>query len=965
MAKPSRPQTLSNMTGGINRFVQEADRNQAVEGENVVNDGSTLRRRDAFHAFTHAYPHILPAGQVYVKYYVYSSQTWGNYSTRKIGSASKQSFGVDPGKLRLFIGCDTQFQGIHWAYYLPGLNSDSTPNFIRIRFVTSDWVNSSTFPISDIGLYETCKYVLDSTKQAAGDLTSNASKVQPLARDGFLSWHKNSQPSAWDTKTTVNGVSAYWVILDMSEEPQTPDSTSDTDYVGTWPSTSVNFQLKAPGFRCFTLQPVTGLYSFHNRLDSTLLSASATSAPRGQETGGVQLGSWEVSKPVSRVGLLKDEGAGFSGTYDTSGWSDTGWTGGSIGPGAGLVSKNDTSYDWRSGKSNLTNRGSWGFPLLHAGITSLTNRTTTGFSFTLSNSIDNEFEDCLVFCSDVGSGSIIQNHQSRVTSSTVSGSTVTLTLSPALAVAPASDAVFSIFGIPHYAIIENALYNGNLDSTVGINTTPPEYEINTNSSSSTHIIDVDVDSSNGAFIGDRYDIDDYYDGVDAPIYFRICRESRYELPSNPYPSYAFDEVTRQYIFAFGSYPLQKFDGKSMRKLRALSNSTDLIVEQWTGFIAEKTAGSEEDPSFVKNAVLRSEPPMGRYVAFFANRLFVSGFDEDPARIVYSAPGSYNDIWPKGYETMVRDPQGSPIVGLSVLNDELVAFTPTSIYAATAPDELGYTSMQPRSFGVGFINHNVVCKAVIGGASVLLGANSDGIYAYTGAEPRIVLDEWERLLPGGVNSSTLYKSCAVVSYYENAYYLAVPSPTANFPDKLIRYCWEDKTMYVWSAPFGGISSMAAVRDESGNESLVFGHVDGTISELVPNLSDDGETITGTARTAVFTSGGLTMAVKGYMVTMEDTGGSSTETVSMIQYLNEDESAATTVYSGSLDGGTAEVDSFTLDTDSLGGKTGKKKTKKVNAKSGTRAESVQLEVSGTGRWKLRNIELLLSGLGQRSK
>lgn len=966
MAKPLKPRPLSSMTGGLNRYEREAKPDQAVEASNVVNDDGDLRRRDAFAAFAMSAPFMLPAGQVYVKSYDYNAQAWTNYSGRLVTGAFS-SFGTNTaGAERLFIGCDTQFQGFEWAHFVRTGTFSSGIGHIRIRFVTSNWSNSAD-PASDTGLYSTCIWVGDSTlsNPRTGTSTdhSDLSFYQSLTRTGHIFWHKNSQPSAWDTETTVDSQSAYWIIVDMYNAPQNSDEAASlTDYSSTWPSGWTSAMI-APGIRCFQLNPVTALFDTGLRSNAMFLMGSSSTNRRGQESGGPQLGYIEgVNMPTCQLGLIKDSGAGVLGTYVNAALS-----GGSSGPGAGKLSKNDTSYSWQLGTANLAHRGSWGPPIIRTSVSPTGTPSSTSFTFTQTTGYNNEYEDCLFLCTDPGASDVVQYKQNRVKTSTISGTTVTVTFAAAWedsggsAAAPTTDSVFSIFGIPHRVILAPSFSAGGYDGTT-IAETRQFLEANTTDTSDGDVLDVNPLGPNGdasVFIGDRRNPSAFW-GINKLVFFDIEKEARYELPENPFPDYTFDETTRRFVFAFGAYPLQTWDGARLRTLKALYDPADLVVEAWTGFVNERFVGDIDDPGFIRNSFLRTEPPQGQFVQSFANRLFVAGIPGDPSRVAYSAPGSFNDVWPKGYEVLVRDHLSRPITGMNTLNDELVIFTNSSIYAAGAPNEDGYMSVFPRSQGIGFVNNNVVQRAAIGTADVLIGANADGIYAYTGAEPQIILDAWDRIIDGGVNRATMYRACATVSYYENCYYLAVPSLNNFHPDKLVRYCWTDKTFYVWSAPFGGITSMVTRRDSLGNEELVFGHADGTISRLEKNLTDDGETITGTARTAVFTAGGFTMAISGYMLTLDDTGASGSVTV--YEYLNQDDAAPNTLYTGDFDAGTAEVDSFTVGTDSIGSR--KKKTKRIHAKSGTRAESVQLEISGSTRWRLRNIELLMNPLGQRS-
>lgn len=961
MARPLKPYPLSKMSGGTNRFVQEAQPNQTVDADNVVQDDGDLRRRDAFAAFQSAAPHFLPAGQVAVKSYRYSTQVWTDWTNRQLGGGPAfSSYGLTGTRGRLFIGCDSEFQGFHWGALditSAGFGS-ADQQYLRIRFVTSNWVDSDT-PANDESLFETASWVLDTTTRVED---SSADKIQPLTQDGYICWHKSQQPSTWAAKT-VDSTSKYWIIVDFADTPLHPDDgTSDSDATDAWPSAEV-FNIEAPGIRCFQLKPVTGLFPLFNRTSGDLVIASCPSQLRGQESGpqvGVSFNEKQATRPI---GFEKDWGTGFLGqvTAGSSGASGdtaagnttaTGFSGWSANKGtADKLTKTDESYDWRAKTSGTppANHGQWSYPELHTAVAPTGSPTTTSFTFTLANSYNNEFEDCVFVVTTSGSGPTVGAYN-RCTTSTVSGTTVTVTFDTAWNAAPTTSSRFTILGVPHFL----TTLQKHVDPSVNELAWNPRFEIC--STDSAHVLNIRPQSLTGNLMDDREDVQDVSID-DEVVQFSIQREARYELPFNEYADYCFDEVTRRFIFAFGNYPLQSWDGRRFRELAALSDASDLAVQSWTGFVSEQYAGDQQDPGYVRAAFLRAKPPAGQFVTAFSNRIYVAGLPGDPSRVVYSAPGSFNDIWPKGYETLVRNPSGAPITGISHLNDELVVFTRDGIWATPQPDELGYTNLTPRSQGIGFINNRVVQQAAFRGSSMLIGANADGIYGYTGAEPTSLMGDWEGIIDGGVNPATMHRACAAVSFYENAYYLAVPSQFAEYPDKIVRYDYSDGTVYVWSAPYGGVTAMALNRDDNGNEMLIFGHEDGTVSRLIPNKTDDGTTITGYARTPPFTAGGLTMAISGYMVTMENLG--DTETVTINEYPNEDTADPNALYAGTFDAGIA------LDFGNIELLNEKKKTKRINAKSGTRCESVQLEITGTSQWRLRNLEILMNPLGQRSK
>lgn len=123
-------------------------------------------------------------------------------------------------------------------------------------------------------------------------------------------------------------------------------------------------------------------------------------------------------------------------------------------------------------------------------------------------------------------------------------------------------------------------------------------------------------------------------------------------------------------------------------------------------------------------------------------------------IQWTAPGAFNDIWPAVYSTSIRDVFSQPITGLFPLHDQLIATTPTSMFAADAPGEDGFLIFRPIVQGVGFLNQNSVGRIAAGAQVALIGPNSDGITLWTGSTPSSVVDDWHRIIPGGINPRAL-------------------------------------------------------------------------------------------------------------------------------------------------------------------------------------------------------------------
>ena len=133
-----------------------------------------------------------------------------------------------------------------------------------------------------------------------------------------------------------------------------------------------------------------------------------------------------------------------------------------------------------------------------------------------------------------------------------------------------------------------------------------------------------------------------------------------------------------------------------------------------------------------------------------------------------------------------------------------------------------------------------------GTSGLIGPGTDGVYYFNGSEPVPVLDDWERLLKGGVNRGRLDDAVSAVSFTKNLYFLAVPSHGSEVNDRVLVFDFARKNWWVWSSPHG-VSFMATDYDEAGKETVLFGTNDGHIQVLTGSLTDDGQVISSHAST----------------------------------------------------------------------------------------------------------------------
>lgn len=915
MSRPSPSILLSSMAGGLNRFDAEAGMGTTVDAVNVWNKAGDLERRPAFRCVAAAAPHMLPAGKVLVK--SWNGTTWSTISGRGAGSLDLADYGNLIGGTGLAIGCTEPFDGIDLPLLTVDAAVGSSNRWLKPRYCIGTVVSEANFPAMP--------WFLDTTL-----LTNHSTDaVHSLSRTGRISWHREWYDS-WGL-VSLGGDFRYWVVLDFSADPPRPDepSVARTSAVGA-PTDPIT--LSTPGFRVFQMHPVANVIPVRNRLGGALLVASSREDKRGQEKGA-QLGLVEDSSSPTKIMILADEeGAGTLSNVTVPTWAGGTTTRGT----SGSMVKQDISYSWRGNLSAGYN-GDWAGQALVTGVTPTGTPTTTTMQFTLAGAVDREFEDMVIHCTTAGG--VASGERRRIYQMSVSGSTVTVSVSPAWSAAPTGTARFKIMSPPHQV----RLLEPHAASTVATQGLA-EFEVLDNGA---HNIRDEQDCADRVIMSELSSVQDF-------CHFELGKELRWSVASGAW-DYTFDSITRQLLLTNGHSGLLTLDGRRLRKLDALADDTDERAQDWLGAINDLYRKNNL-PEISANAFLRAKPPECEHVLDFMGRIVVSHGN----RVMWSAPGASNDIWPKVYETLIRDPQANMITGLARLGALCLAYTPTGIFASSAPGEDGFFAFQPVVTGMGFISHRTVTPLPAGSNGGLIGCNADGIYLYDGSSMKPLVADWEQVLEHGVNDAAMHGAVAGISRFDNLYFAAVPSHGSRVNDKVVVHDFAARATWVWDAPHGGVTAIGTEYDASGKETVWFGFHDGHVGVLANRETDDGVAITGRAKTPPVQLGRGTMALLGLMVTAEDTGSQS---LTFRTYINGQPDARQ-AWNGAFAGGNAVFGTGVFDTADWGS-ANNFRTRKINLPAGSRGELAQVEVEGTSRWRLRRMELNAKPLSQRSR
>lgn len=828
MARKAPALPLSNMTGGINTFDRQAGESQIVDGIDVIEDNGDLIRRPAYVPVGHGPFYRLPAGALTVVH-EYPLLTYTTITNRIFTTLDASRIGGLNGVL--WIGGLEPFDGVDIRHIL------TVPTPTANRRIAVQYQNTGGVAVPAHG-------VVDTTNRR-GSLSANSPRYhQPFMQDGYIRWHRD-QFTNW-TATSVNSLTRYWIRLDCTVEVPEPSATSITPA-----ALSGTLTLEAPGMCPLIASPINGLYACKIRSSAPTVIMGADQKPKRGRESGASIAYWRNRmSPIDPARIVNYEGASVIGQATTPAWSHAGAATGTEGA-ANKLTKLDNAFDWRIDELRNSQLATFS-PT--AGSTTTVVNTTIALTLGVST-----LENHRLLCTSVGGGGAGTPLNEYV--EIVRSSATTITVYPAFSIAPVASNTFAVMTPPQQARTREGERN---------------YEISSNTAQA------------AALLTSLWTPE--FDANDTQRYgtYEIGRELPWAYESGRQWSFAYNSVTGTVLMTNGNTPILEYDGTRTRELAALSDLTDGNVgaakaQDWNAAIEEValTLGVDRVPTY-----LAHKPPIGRFIVDFNSYIVVGGLKDRESVIQWSAPGTFNDIWPNVNEAQIRNGENSSINGMWVFNGQLVVSTVSGLFAADPPLNGSGLVFRPVSKGIGFSSHWATCVINSSSSSLLLGPSADGIRAFTGGSPIEVLDRWDRLIPEGVNVRNLSSSVAAASLTNTLYFLAVPKSGSSVNDRLIVFDYSLKKFWVWTTAYGGITSIVCDIQESGKEQIYFGHADGTISVLAQHQRDGGAAITGRARSKSVSVGEGTAAFTGLMLNMRELG---TTEVTVRTFLNNQDIA----------------------------------------------------------------------------
>ena len=693
--------------------------------------------------------------------------------------------------------------------------------------------------------------------------------------------------------------------------------------------------MNVPGARPFLLSAINGLFPIHMKNSTPMILVGADRNPtRGLEPGA-QLGFVkQVSDQTEDAMLVSREGAGVMGVNTMPAWSHGGAPTGSVGTTA-MITKERQDFSWNINEMDGA--------ILATGTVG-DGSTSTRILSIVTMAANNRFQNLRLKFDAATATVALQGVEREIFGSDSAG----FDIYPALVTVPAGPTpgpadTFTVYTRPHFA------------RTVEYPTSLLEIDSNTAHTATIRTAEY------GAVVGAN----------NRPIHYEIGQEVPWVLSSGDFWDIAYDKSHGKYLLTNGRNGLLEYDGQRLRKLAALWDYRDgaegaIVVQIWRGVAVDEQGNIPANPTLA-SADLYTVPPNARFITAFNSRIVVASTSTGVSpeqTIQWSAPDtallSFNNLWPLNFQTTIRDAANAPITGMWTLNDRLVVSTPNSIFSSGPFSQSGYLDFESRSQSLGFVSHRGTVNVQIDSGGVLVGPTADGLSAFDGFNITTILDDWRRLVPGGVNIRRLSQCVAAYWRQRGLYILAFPTADSTTNNRALVWRVGTAKMWLWSVPFGGITAMASEVSPHGLERLLFGTADGHICTLGDGDYDGATAITGVARSHYVAFGGKTVAGTAMLLNVQDTH--TTAQLTVRTYFNCSTGARQT-WQGVTTYGGAAFGSAVFGTSTLGG--GDFKLVRANLRAGAGGaglassigEIFAYEVAGTHRFRIRAAHMLI--------
>lgn len=932
MARKLASVSLSTGRAGINRFEGETKPNQFSEALNVINDDGDVRRRDAFVSVATVAPHHRPVGGglAYIGRLVVDTVVY--YPVVDDAGFEEEPITGAAITCRSFLVGHTrrQFDGIELG------DVEGTTHPLEV----AETELGTLFPAGAAprrirtyywnGTAWTEMWHMDQTW-----VNVDGDRVSLLRGGGRVCWHTPLFADSWVTSEQgPDDVEAYWIRIDLVDEE---GAAADM------PAAAADVALRQPGMTLLDLEPARTLLPVTMGTGKLLLIGSDRSPPFVREHGAV-LGVWRgrIGEPTDHVLIERHFGAGVYGEQTWPQWDANGTPVGAPG-----LTRGNTGFftDDDDGVGYTDRRYYW--PYVYQGL--IASGGTAGFpqitqaTFPPGAGERNSFRHWLLVVTATGGGSGLtpgQYHQIVDTLDQFQLGDPSLAVWPPLAAAPVAGDTFSLQApglrielCPHRRNYFPILTSNN---SVAVGGTVPEWEWS---------------PDNGL---------PALDGV--ACHARVLEEPRWRIPAGRRWTAMFDAGKKQVYLTNGRSGLMRFDGRYL--LPAIADTTSALAQRLAAVPNDQVDTTAAQGHAAGQ--LETRPPSGAFVLDYMGRTVVLRLEHDPQLAGWSSTYA-RDIWQLGRQARIADGSNLPIEGGATLYDLLVVWTRESIHVSSPPDETGYFRFRPAGTSGGFASHEGVVRVPIKGRSILVGPGADTIRLFDGSATEDVLDEYERVIPGGVNVKRLVDSVGVCWPQRTLALWAVASAGAAKNDTILVWNYETGAWWRWSYPLG-VSSMALWTGSDGRERLLIGTDDGFIAVMTNADTEDGQTIEGSVRSPPARV--LKQEEASFVSLHLDVQEMGQGSVTVRSYVDGRDAPA---QDGEMpvDGGSATFDEAVFADEDAPAATDAvfadqhQRGVRVNMRAGTVGHSFQYELAGTSRWRLRAVDLEVRGRSSRGR
>lgn len=226
-----------------------------------------------------------------------------------------------------------------------------------------------------------------------------------------------------------------------------------------------------------------------------------------------------------------------------------------------------------------------------------------------------------------------------------------------------------------------------------------------------------------------------------------------------------------------------YDGTTARKIKNRRKKYN-DEGKLTGYV---DANGKEHSN---ESTITTYAPKGDFIELHYDRLWIAGDKENPDRVYFSTANingadiedftvplaEEEEINMHGGFLDVRSYDGGKIIAMKVIFNSIVLFKNKTAYKIYGSSPSNYQLVQIFS-----CNGAIADKSIVAGNNGAYYLNSDGIYFYDGTNTNLVSQKIKKVIES-MNKN--YANQAVGTYYDNKYYLAIPTGDSTKNNTLI-------------------------------------------------------------------------------------------------------------------------------------------------------------------------------------